>query len=112
MAWRRVTTVLEAVQNISHNVADCHLMVPHLSTLLAHCLEREVSEEGESDYTQQLVLTLLLDVTTALTDKGVSVAKGKTSCCRHSVSSLYVVELLCESHYNVEGDSSVYQSVQ
>ena len=34
-------TMLEAVQNISHNVPDCHLMVPHLSTLLSHCLERE-----------------------------------------------------------------------
>lgn len=88
VSWRRVTIVLEAVQNVSHNMTDCHLMVPHLLELLSYCLEREMSREGESEYTQQLLLTLLLDITTVLTDRGVGVAKGNVSCCHGSVLSL------------------------
>ncbi|XP_035698603.1 HEAT repeat-containing protein 1-like [Branchiostoma floridae] len=56
--WRRVTVILEMLQN-KKKVRNLQLIVPPLFAILARCLEEE--EQTPVEYLKQLVLTCLLN---------------------------------------------------
>ena len=97
LSWKRVTTVLELIQQTSDVVRDVQMLPPHLfnllsrykysltvivvlwwlySSLLPRCLEVEEYLRLQLEYTQQLLLSSLLHICSYLTDQGLEIARG------------------------------------
>ena len=80
LSWKRVTAILEVIQNRCCDIEECHLLVNCLFSLLSWCFEtKELEKEREGDsleYTHQLILSSLLDLCITVSNKGLHHAQG------------------------------------
>lgn len=108
LSWKRVTAILEVIQNRCCDIEECHLLVNCLFSLLSWCFEtKELEKEREGDsleYTHQLILSSLLDLCITVSNKGLHHAQG--IYWDVYIFNEYIVylnsELLPESQFNVE----------
>ncbi|KAL4640133.1 HEAT repeat-containing protein 1 [Arapaima gigas] len=74
VAWQRVTLILELLQH-KKKLKRPQLLVPTLFSLLSRCLEPVQDEQGNLEYTKQLILSCLLNVCHKLSPDGGPVSK-------------------------------------
>lgn len=67
--WERVTLILELVQH-KKKLKRPQILVSPLFNLLSRCLEQQSSEQGNVEYTKQLVLSCLLNICQKLSPDG------------------------------------------
>uniref|UniRef100_A0A667YWZ9 HEAT repeat-containing protein 1 n=1 Tax=Myripristis murdjan TaxID=586833 RepID=A0A667YWZ9_9TELE len=73
VSWDRVTLILELLQH-KKKLRRAQLLVPPLFSLLARSLEPRVGDQGNMEYTKQLLLSCLLNVCQKLSPDGGAVA--------------------------------------
>ncbi|XP_056153009.1 HEAT repeat-containing protein 1 [Lampris incognitus] len=73
MSWQRVTLILELLQH-KKKLKRAQLLVPPLFALLARSLEPCAIEQGNMEYTKQLLLSCLLNVCQKLSPNGGPIA--------------------------------------
>ena len=66
--WKRVTLVLELMEHACSRISEVHALLPLLFALLSKCLELEEKVRFELEYTQQLLLSCLINITSHLTN--------------------------------------------
>ncbi|KAM6951021.1 HEAT repeat-containing protein 1 [Aplochiton taeniatus] len=71
--WQRVTLILELLQH-KKKLKRSQMLVPALFTLLSRCLEASAVEQGNMEYTKQLLLSCLLTVCQKISPNGGPVA--------------------------------------
>uniref|UniRef100_A0A667YWZ5 HEAT repeat-containing protein 1 n=1 Tax=Myripristis murdjan TaxID=586833 RepID=A0A667YWZ5_9TELE len=69
VSWDRVTLILELLQH-KKKLRRAQLLVPPLFSLLARSLEPRVGDQGNMEYTKQLLLSCLLNVCQKLSPDG------------------------------------------
>ncbi|KAJ8404760.1 hypothetical protein AAFF_G00331470 [Aldrovandia affinis] len=74
VSWERVTLILELLQH-KKKLKRPQLLVPSLFTLLSRSLEPSTGEQGEMEYTKQLILSCLLNICNKLSPDGGPVSK-------------------------------------
>uniref|UniRef100_A0A4X2KD30 HEAT repeat-containing protein 1 n=1 Tax=Vombatus ursinus TaxID=29139 RepID=A0A4X2KD30_VOMUR len=73
--WQRVTLILELLQH-KKKLKSPQLLVPCLFNLLSRCLETLPLEQGNLEYTKQLILSCLLNICQKLSPDGSKLPKG------------------------------------
>ncbi|XP_036611135.1 HEAT repeat-containing protein 1 isoform X1 [Trichosurus vulpecula] len=73
--WQRVTLILELLQH-KKKLRNPQLLVPCLFNLLSRCLETLPPEQGNLEYTKQLILSCLLNICQKLSPDGSKLPKG------------------------------------
>ncbi|XP_074079057.1 HEAT repeat-containing protein 1 isoform X2 [Macrotis lagotis] len=73
--WQRVTLILELLQH-KKKLKSPQLLVPCLFNLLSRCLETLPPEQGNLEYTKQLILSCLLNICQKLSPDGSKIPKG------------------------------------
>ncbi|XP_036376932.1 HEAT repeat-containing protein 1 isoform X2 [Megalops cyprinoides] len=74
LSWQRVTLILELLQH-KKKLKRPQMLVPALFSLLSRSLETSTAEQGNMDYTKQLILSCLLNVCHKLSPDGGPVSK-------------------------------------
>lgn len=72
--WQRVTLILELLQH-KKKLKCPQILIPTLFNLLSRCLEPLSSEQGNMEYTKQLILSCLLNICQKLSPDGGRVPK-------------------------------------
>ncbi|XP_005071842.1 HEAT repeat-containing protein 1 [Mesocricetus auratus] len=72
--WQRVTLILELLQH-KKKLKSPQILIPTLFNLLSRCLEPLSSEQGNMEYTKQLILSCLLNICQKLSPDGGRVPK-------------------------------------
>ncbi|XP_008847310.1 HEAT repeat-containing protein 1 [Nannospalax galili] len=73
--WQRVTLILELLQH-KKKLKNPQTLIPTLFNLLSRCLEPLSSEQGNMEYTKQLILSCLLNICQKLSPDGGRIPKG------------------------------------
>uniref|UniRef100_A0A5F8GH43 HEAT repeat-containing protein 1 n=1 Tax=Monodelphis domestica TaxID=13616 RepID=A0A5F8GH43_MONDO len=74
-SWQRVTLILELLQH-KKKLKSPQLLVPCLFNLLSRCLETLPQEQGNLEYTKQLILSCLLNICQKLSPDGSKIPRG------------------------------------
>ncbi|KAG7492749.1 hypothetical protein MATL_G00017170 [Megalops atlanticus] len=74
LSWQRVTLILELLQH-KKKLKRPQMLVPALFSLLSRSLETSTAEQGNMEYTKQLILSCLLNVCHKLSPDGGPVSK-------------------------------------
>lgn len=69
VSWGKVTLILELLQH-KKKLKRPQMLVPALFTLLSRCLETSMAEQGNVEYTKQLLLSCLLNICQKLSPEG------------------------------------------
>ncbi|XP_055459894.1 HEAT repeat-containing protein 1 [Psammomys obesus] len=72
--WQRVTLILELLQH-KKKLKGPQILIPSLFNLLSRCLEPLSSEQGNMEYTKQLILSCLLNICQKLSPDGGRIPK-------------------------------------
>ncbi|XP_058525366.1 HEAT repeat-containing protein 1 isoform X2 [Ochotona princeps] len=72
--WQRVTLILELLQH-KKKLKSPHILIPTLFNLLSRCLEPLPQEQGNMEYTKQLILGCLLNICQKLSPDGGKIPK-------------------------------------
>ncbi|KAL0609241.1 HEAT repeat-containing protein 1 [Plecturocebus cupreus] len=72
--WQRVTLILELLQH-KKKLKSPQMLVPTLFNLLSRCLEPLPQEQGNMEYTKQLILSCLLNICQKLSPDGGKIPK-------------------------------------
>uniref|UniRef100_A0A2I3RDF0 HEAT repeat-containing protein 1 n=1 Tax=Pan troglodytes TaxID=9598 RepID=A0A2I3RDF0_PANTR len=72
--WQRVTLILELLQH-KKKLRSPQILVPTLFNLLSRCLEPLPQEQGNMEYTKQLILSCLLNICQKLSPDGGKIPK-------------------------------------
>ncbi|XP_004620418.2 HEAT repeat-containing protein 1 [Sorex araneus] len=72
--WQRVTLILELLQH-KKKLKNPQILIPTLFSLLARCLEPLPLEQGNMEYTKQLILSCLLNICQKLSPDGGRIPK-------------------------------------
>ncbi|XP_028625749.1 HEAT repeat-containing protein 1 [Grammomys surdaster] len=72
--WQRVTHILELLQH-KKKLRGPQILIPTLFSLLSRCLEPLSSEQGNVEYTKQLILSCLLNICQKLSPDGGRIPK-------------------------------------
>uniref|UniRef100_A0A671G2F7 HEAT repeat-containing protein 1 n=1 Tax=Rhinolophus ferrumequinum TaxID=59479 RepID=A0A671G2F7_RHIFE len=72
--WPRVTLILELLQH-KKKLKNPQILIPTLFNLLARCLEPLPPEQGNMEYTKQLILSCLLNICQKLSPDGGKIPK-------------------------------------
>ncbi|XP_004473190.2 HEAT repeat-containing protein 1 [Dasypus novemcinctus] len=72
--WQRVTLILELLQH-KKKLKNPQILIPTLFNLLSRCLEPLSSEQGNMEYTKQLILSCLLSICQKLSPDGGKIPK-------------------------------------
>ncbi|XP_019507348.1 PREDICTED: HEAT repeat-containing protein 1 [Hipposideros armiger] len=72
--WPRVTLILELLQH-KKKLKNPQILIPTLFNLLARCLEPLPPEQGNIEYTKQLILSCLLNICQKLSPDGGKIPK-------------------------------------
>uniref|UniRef100_A0A2K5L449 HEAT repeat-containing protein 1 n=1 Tax=Cercocebus atys TaxID=9531 RepID=A0A2K5L449_CERAT len=72
--WQRVTLILELLQH-KKKLKSPQILVPTLFNLLSRCLEPLPQEQGNMEYTKQLILSCLLNICQKLSPDGGKIPK-------------------------------------
>ncbi|XP_004640899.1 HEAT repeat-containing protein 1 isoform X1 [Octodon degus] len=72
--WQRVTLILELLQH-KKKLKNPQLLIPTLFNLLSRCLEPLLPEQGNMEYTKQLILSCLLNICQKLSPDGGRIPK-------------------------------------
>ncbi|XP_017382092.1 HEAT repeat-containing protein 1 isoform X2 [Cebus imitator] len=72
--WQRVTLILELLQH-KKKLKSPQILVPTLFNLLSRCLEPLPQEQGNMEYTKQLILSCLLSICQKLSPDGGKIPK-------------------------------------
>ncbi|XP_059119394.1 HEAT repeat-containing protein 1 [Peromyscus eremicus] len=72
--WQRVTLILELLQH-KKKLKGPQILIPTLFNLLSRCLEPLSSEQGNVEYTKQLILSCLLNICQKLSPDGGRIPK-------------------------------------
>nr|XP_012315324.1 HEAT repeat-containing protein 1 isoform X2 [Aotus nancymaae] len=72
--WQRVTLILELLQH-KKKLKSPQILVPTLFNLLSRCLEPLPQEQGNTEYTKQLILSCLLNICQKLSPDGGKIPK-------------------------------------
>ncbi|XP_062066669.1 HEAT repeat-containing protein 1 [Lepus europaeus] len=72
--WQRVTLILELLQH-KKKLKSPQILVPTLFNLLSRCLEPLPLEQGNMEYTKQLILSCLLNICQKLSPDGGKIPK-------------------------------------
>lgn len=72
--WQRVTLILELLQH-KKKLKNPQILIPTLFNLLSRCLEPLSSEQGNMEYTKQLILSCLLNICQKLSPDGGRIPK-------------------------------------
>lgn len=72
--WQRVTLILELLQH-KKKLKCPQILIPTLFNLLSRCLEPLSSEQGNMEYTKQLILSCLLNICQKLSPDGGRIPK-------------------------------------
>ncbi|XP_036210447.1 HEAT repeat-containing protein 1 isoform X1 [Myotis myotis] len=72
--WQRVTLILELLQH-KKKLKDPQILIPMLFNLLSRCLEPLPLEQGNMEYTKQLILSCLLNICQKLSPDGGKIPK-------------------------------------
>ncbi|KAH0507192.1 HEAT repeat-containing protein 1 [Microtus ochrogaster] len=72
--WQRVTLILELLQH-KKKLKSPQILIPTLFNLLSRCLEPLSSEQGNMEYTKQLILSCLLNICQKLSPDGGRIPK-------------------------------------
>ncbi|KAL1785256.1 HEAT repeat-containing protein 1 [Sigmodon hispidus] len=72
--WQRVTLILELLQH-KKKLKGPQILIPTLFNLLSRCLEPLPSEQGNMEYTKQLILSCLLNICQKLSPDGGRIPK-------------------------------------
>ncbi|XP_036042781.1 HEAT repeat-containing protein 1 [Onychomys torridus] len=72
--WQRVTLILELLQH-KKKLKGPQILIPTLFNLLSRCLEPLSSEQGNMEYTKQLILSCLLNICQKLSPDGGRIPK-------------------------------------
>ncbi|XP_067100166.1 HEAT repeat-containing protein 1 [Osmerus mordax] len=69
VSWARATLILELLQH-KKKLKRPQMLVPALFTLLSRCLETSAAEQGNMEYSKQLLLSCLLNICQKLSPDG------------------------------------------
>ncbi|XP_015359837.1 HEAT repeat-containing protein 1 isoform X1 [Marmota marmota marmota] len=72
--WQRVTLILELLQH-KKKLKSPQILIPTLFNLLSRCLEALPPEQGNMEYTKQLILSCLLNICQKLSPDGGRIPK-------------------------------------
>ncbi|XP_062938968.1 HEAT repeat-containing protein 1 isoform X2 [Cynocephalus volans] len=72
--WQRVTLILELLQH-KKKLKSPQILIPTLFNLLSRCLEPLPREQGNMEYTKQLILSCLLNICQKLSPDGGKIPK-------------------------------------
>ncbi|KAI5937419.1 HEAT repeat-containing protein 1 [Manis javanica] len=72
--WQRVTLILELLQH-KKKLKSPQILIPTLFNLLSRCLEPLPPEQGNMEYTKQLILSCLLNICQKLSPDGSKIPK-------------------------------------
>ncbi|KAM4828879.1 HEAT repeat-containing protein 1 [Thomomys bottae] len=72
--WQRVTLILELLQH-KKKLKSPQILIPTLFNLLSRCLEPKSPEQGNMEYTKQLILSCLLNICQKLSPDGGRIPK-------------------------------------
>ncbi|KAM6218768.1 HEAT repeat-containing protein 1 isoform 2-T2 [Rhynchocyon petersi] len=72
--WQRVTLILELLQH-KKKLKNPQILIPALFNLLSRCLEPLPLEQGNAEYTKQLILSCLLNICQKLSPDGGKIPK-------------------------------------
>ncbi|XP_004372851.1 HEAT repeat-containing protein 1 isoform X1 [Trichechus manatus latirostris] len=72
--WQRVTLILELLQH-KKKLKSPQILIPTLFNLLSRCLEPSLLEQGNMEYTKQLILSCLLNICQKLSPDGGKIPK-------------------------------------
>ncbi|XP_048392427.1 HEAT repeat-containing protein 1 isoform X2 [Stegostoma tigrinum] len=72
--WQRVILIIELLQH-KKKLKNPQVLVPILFSLLSRCLDPSLSEEGNLEYTKQLILNCLLNLCQKLSPDGTKISK-------------------------------------
>ncbi|XP_058398947.1 HEAT repeat-containing protein 1 isoform X3 [Diceros bicornis minor] len=72
--WQRVTLILELLQH-KKKLKSPQILIPTLFNLLSRCLEPLLPEQGNVEYTKQLILSCLLNICQKLSPDGGKIPK-------------------------------------
>ncbi|XP_007527955.1 HEAT repeat-containing protein 1 isoform X2 [Erinaceus europaeus] len=72
--WQRVTLILELLQH-KKKLKNPQILVPTLFNLLSRCLEPLLPEQGNMEYTKQLIFSCLLNICQKLSPDGGKIPK-------------------------------------
>ncbi|KAM5301721.1 HEAT repeat-containing protein 1 isoform 1-T2 [Glossophaga mutica] len=72
--WQRVTLILELLQH-KKKLKNPQVLIPTLFSLLSRCLEPLPPEQGNMEYTKQLILSCLLNICQKLSPDGGRIPK-------------------------------------
>ncbi|KAG8516602.1 HEAT repeat-containing protein 1, partial [Galemys pyrenaicus] len=72
--WQRVTLILELLQH-KKKLKNPQILIPTLFSLLSRCLEPLPPEQGNMEYTKQLILSCLLNICQKLSPDGGKIPK-------------------------------------
>ncbi|XP_070257449.1 HEAT repeat-containing protein 1 isoform X2 [Myotis yumanensis] len=72
--WQRVTLILELLQH-KKKLKNPQILIPTLFNLLSRCLEPLPLEQGNMEYTKQLILSCLLNICQKLSPDGGKIPK-------------------------------------
>ncbi|KAI5141084.1 Heat Repeat-Containing Protein 1 [Manis pentadactyla] len=72
--WQRVTLILELLQH-KKKLKSPQILIPTLFNLLSRCLEPLPPEQGNMEYTKQLILSCLLNICQKLSSDGSKIPK-------------------------------------
>lgn len=72
--WPRVTLILELLQH-KKKLKNPQILIPTLFNLLSRCLEPSPPEQGNMEYTKQLILSCLLNICQKLSPDGGRIPK-------------------------------------
>nr|XP_008527120.1 PREDICTED: HEAT repeat-containing protein 1 [Equus przewalskii] len=72
--WQRVTLILELLQH-KKKLKNPQILIPTLFNLLSRCLEPLLPEQGNMEYTKQLILSCLLNICQKLSPDGGKIPK-------------------------------------
>lgn len=72
--WQRVTLILELLQH-KKKLKNPQILIPTLFNLLSRCLEPLPTEQGNMEYTKQLILSCLLNICQKLSPDGSRIPK-------------------------------------
>lgn len=72
--WQRVTLILELLQH-KKKLKSPQILIPTLFNLLSRCLEPLPLEQGNMEYTKQLILSCLLNICQKLSPDGGKIPK-------------------------------------
>ncbi|XP_036133561.1 HEAT repeat-containing protein 1 isoform X1 [Molossus molossus] len=72
--WQRVTLILELLQH-KKKLKNPQILIPTLFNLLSRCLEPLPPEQGNMEYTKQLILSCLLNICQKLSLDGGKISK-------------------------------------